>query len=430
MCWLADGPGGHGAQPATVDVIEESIAGRFRFVEAGDGTPGLRPPQLGALHAILAAESLEVSEPVTVVLPTGTGKTETMLAAYCNNPQRTLVVVPSDSLRTQIGRKFATLGVLPAVDAIGGDFRTPTVGIVRSRLETAQEVHDLAAESCVIVATAAALSRFSAEATQALVAVTSRLFIDEAHHVAATTWTRIALAFSGKLIVQFTATPFREDGRVIEGRIIYAYPLRLAQAHGWFSKIQYRAVSPEDDADRALAHAAIGQLRQDLAAGLDHLLMARAQTIDRAQRLLDLYLELAGDLGVIRIDSKLSLTKQREARSQLDQRVAHIVVCVDMLGEGFDLPSLKVAAVHDPHKSLAVTLQFIGRFTRAGGEALGDASVFVPRMTGVSDERLRRLYGEDADWNVIVRDLTHAEIEHEQARTDFEAGFSQPSLPI
>ncbi len=425
LSWLAEGPGGHGAQPVKVAHIEESIAGRFRFVEATAGKPGLRSPQLGALHAILAAESLEISAPVTVVLPTGTGKTETMLAAYCNNPTRTLVVVPSDSLRTQIGRKFATLGVLPLVAAIEGDFRTPTVGIVRSRLETAQDVHDLAAQSCVIVATAAALSRFSAEATQALVAVTSRLFIDEAHHIAATTWARIAAAFSGKLIVQFTATPFREDGRILEGRIVYAYPLRLAQEHGWFAKIQYRAVSAEDDADRSLALAAVAQLRHDLAAGLDHLLMARVQTIDRAKALLELYYDIAGDLGAIRIDSKLSLTKQREARGQLDQRASRIVVCVDMLGEGFDLPALKVAAVHDPHKSLAVTLQFVGRFTRVGGEELGDASVFVPRATGVSDERLRRLYGEDADWNVIVRDLTHAEIEHEQARTDFEAGFSQ-----
>ena len=36
------------------------------------------------------------------------------------------------------------------------------------------------------------------------------------------------------------------------------------------------------------------------------------------------------------------------------------VIAVDMLGEGFDLPNLKVAALHHPHKSLAVTLQFMG----------------------------------------------------------------------
>jgi len=59
------------------------------------------------------------------------------------------------------------------------------------------------------------------------------------------------------------------------------------------------------------------------------------------------------------------------------------------LGEGFDLPALKVAAIHDPHKSLAVTLQFVGRFARSG-QGLGDASVFVPRVAGDIDDRLLR----------------------------------------
>ena len=40
-----------------------------------------------------------------------------------------------------------------------------------------------------------------------------------------------------------------------------------------------------------------------------------------------------------------------------------IIVCVDMLGEGFDLPSLKIAGLHDVHKSEAVTFQFVGRLT-------------------------------------------------------------------
>ena len=41
-----------------------------------------------------------------------------------------------------------------------------------------------------------------------------------------------------------------------------------------------------------------------------------------------------------------------------------VIVCVDMFGEGFDLPALKIAALHTVHKSLGVTLQFIGRFAR------------------------------------------------------------------
>lgn len=425
LWWVADGPGGHGAEPASVEDVEASLAGRFRFVAEDDDTDGLRAPQLGALHAILAAQSLGATEPVTVVLPTGTGKTETMLAAYCHQPRRTLVVVPSDALRTQIGRKFATLGVLPAVGAIEGEYRAPATGIIKSRLESADQAHELSSQASVIIATAAALSRCSSEAIEVLVDEYEQLFIDEAHHVAARTWREIAESFKARPIVQFTATPFREDGRIVDGRIAYAYPLRLAQENGWFARINYRSVTAVGDVDRAVATAAVQQLRDDLAADRDHILMARVQTIPRADELLDLYEEIAADLQPLRIDSKLAKGRQREAKDKLDDRSSRIVVCVDMLGEGFDLPSLKVAAVHDPHKSLAVTLQFVGRFTRTGGDELGEASVFVPRTSGAMDERLRRLYGEDSDWNAVIRDLTHAEVEHEQARTDFEAGFGQ-----
>lgn len=113
LWWLTDGPGAHGMDRASAADVEESLLGCFRFKEAIDASPGLRTPQLGALHAILASRSMETSEPITIVMPTGTGKTETMLAAFCHSPKRTLVIVPSDALRTQIADKFATLGVLP-----------------------------------------------------------------------------------------------------------------------------------------------------------------------------------------------------------------------------------------------------------------------------------------------------------------------------
>ncbi|SUB93759.1 Uncharacterised protein [Porphyromonas macacae] len=45
-----------------------------------------------------------------------------------------------------------------------------------------------------------------------------------------------------------------------------------------------------------------------------------------------------------------------------------------MLGEGFDLPNLKIAAIHDERQSLPITLQFIGRFTRTSYSELGNAS--------------------------------------------------------
>ncbi len=94
-----------------------------------------------------------------------------------------------------------------------------------------------------------------------------------------------------------------------------------------------------------------------------------------------------------------------------------------MLGEGFDLPQLKVAAIHSPHKSLGVTLQFIGRFARVAGSDIGTASVFVGPPEGDYDDRIRRLYSEDADWNELVRQLTDDAAEAEAELADFEAGF-------
>jgi hypothetical protein len=82
ISWLIDGPGAHGDEPVSPDNVIRSLAEGFRFVAATDTAAGLRPPQLGALHAVLAARTTEVDEPVTVVMPTGTGKTETMLAVF------------------------------------------------------------------------------------------------------------------------------------------------------------------------------------------------------------------------------------------------------------------------------------------------------------------------------------------------------------
>jgi hypothetical protein len=49
------------------------------------GDEGLRPPQVGALHAIGAHWSI-YQTPATVVMPTGMGKTETVLSTLLDGP--------------------------------------------------------------------------------------------------------------------------------------------------------------------------------------------------------------------------------------------------------------------------------------------------------------------------------------------------------
>lgn len=102
LWWLREGEGAHGDDPLPPDVVVDALSGRFRFVEEAEDAVGLRPPQLGAVHAILAHRSMEDFDPITVVMPTGTGKTETMLAAYCHDDR---AVHARSTLGQSVGRR-------------------------------------------------------------------------------------------------------------------------------------------------------------------------------------------------------------------------------------------------------------------------------------------------------------------------------------
>ena len=64
------------------------------------------------------------------------------------------------------------------------------------------------------------------------------IFIDEAHHSEASSGSRVRDSFSKKQILQFTATPFRNDGIRLDGKIIFNFPLRKAQEQGYFKPIK------------------------------------------------------------------------------------------------------------------------------------------------------------------------------------------------
>jgi ERCC4-related helicase len=99
------------------------------------------------------------------------------------------------------------------------------------------------------------------------------------------------------------------------------------------------------------------------------------------------------------------------------------IVCVNMLGEGFDMPRLKVAAVHSPHRSLAVTLQFIGRFARTAGERLGEAT-FLATASGVRVEA-EKLYSAGAVWADIIPNLSAARVQREIEAREFIETFER-----
>ncbi|MDP3720058.1 MAG: DEAD/DEAH box helicase family protein [Acidobacteriota bacterium] len=373
---------------------------------------GLRLPQVGALHAIASHWTVN-DDPALVVMPTGTGKTEVMMAAaIASRCRRLLVVVPTDALRTQTAEKFESYGLLEKIGVITG-MPNPVVGVLES---APADVHLDALRACNVVLTTMSSIGQATEAPQRIFAqLFSHAFFDEAHHVEATTWKKFRAHCKAAKVVLFTATPYREDGKAVDGRIIYEFPLNVAQEQGYFKPIRFVEVFEPDDAraDSAIAEAAVARLREDLAAGHSHVLMARAATIADAERLFEtIYQPVAGDLNPILIHSRTRGKRALLANVRNGQH--RIVVCVNMFGEGFDLPSLKIAALHAVHKSLGVTLQFIGRFARTA-QNVGDATFVANTAADGVPEALESLYREDADWNLLLSDLSYDAI-NPQAR--------------
>lgn len=409
----------------TTEEVISSWGGDFRFKEEVQEKQiyGLRSPQLGALHMILGHLQLPV-DTATVVLPTGTGKTETMISALvANQCEKLLVTVPSNSLRTQLFEKFVTFGLLKKFGVIGEKSLYPIVGIIREKFDTVDELKSFIEQCNVIVTTMDILISRTEEEQEIIVSQCSNIFIDEAHHVKAPSWNNFKNKFPIEKVIQFTATPFRNDGQRLDGKIIFNFPLSMAQQQGYFTKIDFIPIREYDSekADKIIADTAVARLREDLKS-YNHILMARCYPKKRAEEIYKLY-EIHSDLNPVIIYS--GCPNYKETYQKIINKEAKIIVCVDMLGEGFDLPELKVAAFHDVRKSLPITLQFAGRFTRTKyDEKLGQAS-FIANIADLDVRaELEELYADGANWNEILSDTSFGRINEEEEYKNLMDGFN------
>lgn len=125
-----------------VDQIVESWRNVFSFNAQGSNSTGLRPAQLGAIFSI-KAHWIVSNEPATIVMPTGTGKTETMIATVVSEMiNRTLIIVPSDLLRRQTAKKFLTFGILQDIGTINSSALKPTVtALIKTPKKISDKVH-------------------------------------------------------------------------------------------------------------------------------------------------------------------------------------------------------------------------------------------------------------------------------------------------
>lgn len=402
----------------------EDYYSNISYPVAQEGLRGLRRAQLGAIHAIGAYFALPQAQPGIIVMPTGSGKTAVIaLSGYITRAKRVLVLTPSRLVRAQIAEQLRSLEVLKRANVISKEFAPPKVKEAKNRVAT-DEIWRSFEEFDFIVSTPQCVSPGIKGVAIPPEGLFDLILMDEAHHSEAPRWSDILSHFQNTKRLLFTATPFRRDKKELKGTLLFSYPLRLAHEDKIFGNLRFVPVNPPEglDHDQAIARQAETVFREDRAAGLNHRLMVRTDSKKKAEQLAAVYSTETG----LKLDVVHSGHTLKGVRRTLDRlKAGHIdgIICVAMMGEGFDFPELKIAAIHSPHKSLAVTLQFIGRFARTTGDNLGEAKfIAVPKdIQAETDE----LYRESATWQDIVSNLSATRIERE-IRVKKIAGTFEP----
>ena len=408
---------------------------KLKYTLKSDKAPkvGFRHSQRGALFAIGAHFSLSApnvrKDPAMIVMPTGSGKTAVLMAApFQERSNRALVITPSRIVRNQIASDFESLVTLKKLNALDEEIPTPNVKEHIGRIKTEKEWEELRGYD-IVVSTPMSISPAVKGVSKPPGDLFDMILVDEAHHKPAPTWNKLLQSFSGAKRILFTATPFRADEKVINGKLIYYYSIKKAHTDGVFGDIEFiEADNYSLDKDINIAQKAYSVYRQDRDAGLNHYLIARARSIEHATKIKTIYDEHTSlDLRVIHSGHRYS----RVLQSIQDLKDLKIdgVICVDMLGEGFDFPELKIAAIHAPHKSLAVTLQFVGRLARTTAENIGTAKL-ISRKSDIEIED-KRIFRSDtgASWLNIISGLSEAKVSGEQEIKETLGEFETVLVP-
>lgn len=391
---------------------------KLKYVKESKDARGLRNAQIGAIHSISSFFTLYKNRAAIIVMPTGSGKTAVlMMTPYVIGSMKVLIVTPSRMVREQIAEDFMNLKTLCKANVFNESVKKPNVYELMHLYSEAELKY--ISEADVIVATPpCALSLSENEEVRSKFDL---VLIDEAHHVPAKTWEKTLVNMRFAKHILFTATPFRLDKKEIKGDIIYTYPLSMAYSDGIFGEIEYIPINEDPNKDYLIAKQAERVFFADHELGLEHYLMVRADTKEKAKELEILYSQKT-KLILKRIDSSMSNKVIKRCIEELKGKKLDGIICVDMLGEGFDFPNLKIAAIHSPHKSLASTLQFIGRFARTNVDNIGTAKFIAMNDSELLIENTN-LYANDAIWQDIIIDLSENKTKIEELTKEYFKNF-------
>lgn len=334
-------------------------------------TPALRPYQTAGVDALRASYRAGHRAPL-YQLPTGGGKTQsfcyiTRNAATAGN--RVLILVHRAELLRQCSRTLTQWGVAH--------------GVIAPR-------HPMTGHAVQVASVQTVVRRLTRVAPPTLV------IIDEAHHTVAGTWQKVIAAFPRAKLLGVTATPARMDGRglgahcggyfddlivgpsvqdLIDGGFLCRPRVFASPRHLNLDDVRVRGGDfAADDATRVMS------AREIVGDAVDHYrricagqpAIAFCCSIAHAQTVAAQF-NHAG-FRARRIDGTMDDTERQAIVASLGNGDLDVMVSVDLVSEGFDVPAVVAAILLRPTQSEGLYLQQVGRALRP---APGKACAYV-----------------------------------------------------
>lgn len=214
------------------------------------------------------------------------------------------------------------------------------------------------------------------------IAPPSLIITDECHHSAAGSYRAILTAFPDAASVGFTATPVRLDGKGLGdyfGKIIIGQTVEWLIQNGHLVRPKYYSLpSPSElskvktvrgdySAEQSAAIMDTVSVTSDAVAQYNKICpgtkaVAFCINIAHAEHVADQFTRSGIPAGVIH--GGLKNDDRKKIVQDLTDGKLKVMTSVDVVSEGFDLPSAETAILLRPTKSLGLHLQQIGRILR------------------------------------------------------------------
>ena len=207
------------------------------------------------------------------------------------------------------------------------------------------------------------------------------IVVDESHHVHAETYLPTILYFNPKFLLGITATPEREDLldiREIFGKEAVSITLERALARGYLTRVEYLVLT--DDIDESVFNELPGKLtvkeigrrvfipkRDDEIANIVLVRMGKLENPKVAIFCSSInHCEAIAALlpGSRMYHSSMHIDEQKESLEWFKATKKGILITIDMLNEGVDVPDINILVFLRSTDSLRVFLQQLGRGLR------------------------------------------------------------------